>query len=284
MKIIEFVLLCMTFVVSFSCKGNDAEVDKLRRENDSLQNVSAYKGQILDDLTSALVEVSNSLDSITVEEQTIKRKVEEGGFASKKEFVETLEMFKTQVANYRLRLRQLESELSGKSDQLAKMSQLIAFLNEELIKKEAKIESLKEQLNKRNADIANLWTKVSTLENTVAVVQNENDNQKETIKGLSEVYYIVGTSKELKGKKILTGGFLKKKKVDYSSLDLSLFKKVNSSELTQIVINSKSAKVMTNVPSESYKIESLSDETCVLKILNVDKFWSLSKVLIIQTK
>ena len=54
-------------------------------------------------------------------------------------------------------------------------------------------------------------------------------------------------------------------------------------KFSELKIPSKSAKLLTGHPEDSYKIEK-SGENCVLKILDKNRFWSSSSVLIIMTK
>ena len=79
-------LLC---VVMISCGGNQ-KAGQLERERDSIASIKAQQDLILQDLTSTLDEVYNSFDSITIEENTIKRKIEEGNYVSKQQLTESL--------------------------------------------------------------------------------------------------------------------------------------------------------------------------------------------------
>ena len=92
---------------------------------------------------------------------------------------------------------------------------------------------------------------------------------------------VIGTSRDLKEKGLLTGGLLKKKKVNYESLNQALFTKIDIRNTTQFNIPSKKAKVLTDAPSDSYSITQ-NGNSCTLRITNVPRFWSISRYLIIQ--
>lgn len=281
-KMIYFFMATLLCVVMISCGGNQ-KAGQLERERDSIASIKAQQDLILQDLTSTLDEVYNSFDSITIEENTIKRKIEEGNYVSKQQLTESLKNLKDMVTNYRTRLNQMESQLSSRKDELAKLSEMMKILTLELEKKEMQIDNLQAEILKKNTTIANLKNNVVNLEETVSNLEMESVAQKETIKNLREVYYIVGTYKELKEKKVLTGGFLKKKKVDLTQFDLNCFKKSDLQSLEKIDIPAKSVKkIHTNVPSGSYSIEKTSENSCSIKIIDAEKFWSISKVLVVE--
>lgn len=281
----QITFITVLFLAFFTSCNNKSErmIEKLQEERDSILEIKTNQDKILDDLTATLFEVSVSLDSVSAEEKTIKRQIEDGSYTSKKELLDNLRLFKERVSNYRQRLEKMEKQLASRADQLEKMSQMIKFLNQELSQKEETINRLQQQLEKKNVDIAHLKNEVKALGSSVSDLEKENKTQAKEIETLNEVYYIIGSSKELKNKGILTGGFFKKKKVDYSSLDLNQFVKADR-KLQIINIPSKSAKVLSNAPSNSYTIETTSENSCVLNILNKDKFWSASSILVIQTK
>ena len=91
----------------------------------------------------------------------------------------------------------------------------------------------------------------------------------------------MGTKKELKELGLLTGGFLKKTKVDFSKIDKSLFKSVDIRETEKIDIPAKNATVMTPQPSDSYRIDKVYKNN-VLTITNPEKFWGVSDFVIIE--
>lgn len=284
MKRIFFIIIIFAVVVA-SCSDNSKKtIEKLQYEKDSIFSIKKNQDKILNDMTSVLLDVSISLDSVSAEERTLRKKIEDGTYSSKLELFENLRNFKEMVASCRLRLNEMENQLSSRNDQLSNLSEMIKFLNLELSKKEETISNLQKQLAKKNVDIVHLKGEIEKLGSSISKLEKSNIHQEKEIEKLNEVYYIVGTSKELKGKGILTGGFLKKKKVDYSSLNMKLFTKADMRNLLKIEIPAKSAKVYTNATSDSYSIDNVSGNSCALNILNPEKFWSTSKILVIQAK
>lgn len=80
---------------------------------------------------------------------------------------------------------------------------------------------------------------------------------------------------------IISGGFLKKKKVNFDSLDPTLFERIDIRSTTQLTIQARKVKVLSGVSSDSYTIARDGD-VCVLTITDVERFWSTTRYLILQ--
>jgi len=276
--------LCLTALV-LSCSGGESS--RLKKENDSVMSVNKLQAQILDDMTETLVEVSSSLDSISVGEGLLKKSPEEGNRLSKQAVLESLKTFKGILIENRAKLSELEQKLSTRDDQLAKLGNVIKFLNQELDAKEARIQQLEEELSQKNIDISNLRSEIGNLSTTIGSLEEEKTTIKEELDAQkklgNKVFYAMGSSKELKSKGLLKGGVFSKYKIDYASIDKSILTQADKASLTELKIPSKTAKILSGHPSGSYTLEK-SDGSYVLKITNTESFWSLSNILIIQTK
>jgi len=99
---------------------------------------------------------------------------------------------------------------------------------------------------------------------------------------MNVAYIKIGTKKELKKLNVPSSGFLKKSKVNYSNIDVSQFKCIDIRNTKSISLPKK-FKIMTNMPTDSYNIVSDEHKGNTLVISNTTRFWSISKILIIQT-
>jgi hypothetical protein len=98
---------------------------------------------------------------------------------------------------------------------------------------------------------------------------------------------VIGTNRELKDKKIITGegGFIGigRTKDIMSDLNMNDFTKVDITVVNEIPIMKKKINIITSHPKTSYRLEG--DKTVdKLVILDAKAFWSLSKVLVISAK
>jgi len=89
---------------------------------------------------------------------------------------------------------------------------------------------------------------------------------------------------DIKDNNIITaeGGFIgigknKKLKQDFND---KFFTKIDITKTTQIPIPGKKPKIITNHPTESYKISGEGD-SAILEIINANSFWKSSKYLVV---
>lgn len=285
MKHLQSILAISLIALVLSCSGGESS--KLKKENDSVMSVNKLQAQILDDMTETLVEVSSSLDSISIGEGLLKKSPEEGTRLSKQAVLESLRAFKGILTENRAKLSELEQKLSTRDDQLAKLGNVIKFLNQELDAKEARIQQLEEELSQKNADIYNLRSEIGNLSTTIGSLEEEKTTIQEELDAQkklgNKIFYVMGTTKELKSKGLLKGGLFAKKKVNYASIDNSVLTPAEKASFTELRIPSKTAKLMSGHPAGSYTLEE-SNGSYILKITNKESFWSLSNILIVQTK
>ena len=154
------------------------------------------------------------------------------------------------------------------------MEKMIENLQNTITLKDTEIAELKTKLEGLNVELSNLNTNYKSLE-------SENTSKQEA---LNTAYYAIGTSKELKEKKVISkeGGFVGLGKSTTVSQDFNreYFTKVNIEQFTTINIGAKKAKILTNHPTSSYKL--VGDKPVDrLDIKNPDDFWSVSKYLVI---
>ena len=277
MKKLLIFMSIVSMTAFFSCGG---ETDKLRNAKDSVENVNAQQKEILYDLTETLVEVSTSLDSIAAGEGLLKRS-DEGKTLTRQQVIANLNSFKQMLADNRAKLNKMEQQLSQRNDQIGKLSAVIKHLNHELDEREATISRLEEVIKEQKNTIQSMELVIESNKMTLNEMEEQISQQDMSH---NAVYFQFGSSQELKEKGLLTGGFLKKKRADFSNVDKALFNKADRRTLSEIQLPSKSAKVISGQPTDSYSFEEKGDGTCVLKITNKARFWNVSDVLIIQTK
>ncbi|MDB4534467.1 hypothetical protein N9242_06290, partial [Vicingaceae bacterium] len=101
---------------------------------------------------------------------------------------------------------------------------------------------------------------------------------------LNTAYYCYGSAKELEGQGVVSkkGGFIGIGKTAKLSDDFNkeYFTKVDISIINHIDLMSKKVKIVTNHPSDSYKIEGEDGSAEKLVILDSEAFWSASKYLV----
>lgn len=189
------------------------------------------------------------------------------------------------LADRQSRLDQLEKKLASSNLYSANLKKTIESLRAQIETQSAEIDRLNGELASAHKHIAELDNKVDSLNTTVTNVSGERDaarqHSEELTNEMNVCYYAIGSSKELKEHKILESGFLKKTKIMKSDFDQNFFTKADKRNLSVLPLHSNKAEVLSNQPADSYSIIDQNGQK-VLKITNVDKFWSLSNYLVVK--
>lgn len=288
MRTIAFLLIMASFL--FSCKeGNRVQEETLQAKIDSLETANASQASQLKDITDFMNVVSEGLDSIAEQEQLLmgNGRGVEGGKLTKEQLRENLKAFAALLERQRNRISELEDSLTSRGRSMASLRNVITYLNQQLDEKNNTIASLQASLNNKNVDIQKLRKQVTKLTDTNTELEEAVKQQGEALVIQSEVinegYVKIGTKKELKQAGILSGGFLKKRKLDVTQFHNGGFQKVDIRNFTEMEIPSKKIEILTQMPESSYYITS-NDNSSTLKIINPTAFWSVSNYLVIQTK
>ena len=290
-KIANIIFCAMAGLGAFTACGG-AENEKIIAERDSLLNVNAHQRKTLDEITSTIVEVSNILDTINVQERILFSPYDiEGRRYTRKQFVENIRIFENVLHENRIRINQLDSMLNKKDQRINKLSYMVRYLYTELDKKDSIIKKLKADVRYKNVNIKMLKNEILSINENMTQLEDSLSKKSSDLEVVIEkqeqeihtVYYIVDTKKNLIEKGVLSPRKLfKKSTVNYTSLDTA--HKDDRRKLKRIEINGSKPTVLSNMPETSYKMVKCSDERYKLEILDMEQFWSMSKLLVVQIK
>ena len=291
-KSVYFFFVLFLCFVSFSC-GHSNLSKELTAERDSLIKVNQQQNEALTEITSTIAQVSVTLDSIAKHEQILYSNRDiEGRVLSRKKILENLSFFENLLTEKSKEMKAMEESLSNKDGNIRKFQIMIDYLVNEIDKKNENIRVLRRELERKNSNISILTDKLSSLKNdvltlndTISMLQEKTETFSEQEKKINEVYYTIGTKKDLIARGLLSSrGLFAKKRIDYSSLDTSMFVKADMRFLKQLIIVGKEPQILTNVVSTSYTLTENGRDSYILKIIDSISFWSVSKYLIIQIK
>lgn len=288
-SVLLIVFLCN--IVSCNQSNNSATNDPLQQKIDSLEKVNAETNSQLNDISEYMSIISEGLDSIASQEAIIINNTSkgiEGRRMSKTEIRESLKAFADLIERQRHRISQLEDTLQNRGESLAKLRNIITYLNMELDEKNQTIVKLQASLNSKNTDIQKLKTQVTSLTETneelTTTVQAQTDALETQSSIINECYMMMGTKSELKKAGVLTSkGLFSKAKLNAASFEGAGFAKVDIRHFTELTIPSKKVEILTAMPSTSYSITTTGSQS-VLIINDPTSFWSVSNYLVIQIK
>ena len=285
-KLILPVLLLFAVSAFVSCGESDKEKAQ-RKLIDSLETANAQGKMEYDDLKDYLNVIADGLDSISIEENELLVSGN-GEIKTRQEIKQNLNHVREILNRHRDRIAELEKKLEASDKNMAELRSLrtiVASLRKQLDAKDEELAQLRADLDDSRRSIGDLTSRVQQMTEEKEELDRTIVDQQETIakqQNQMNVGYIrIASKKELKNEGLLSGGFLKKSKVDYSNIDLSNFQTVDIRTVKQIDVPKKS-KILTAVPDGSYYIDK-NGSGDVIRIVDPARFWSVSNILIIQT-
>lgn len=293
-KLFSFVSLVVLIPLAISCGGNEARMKQLEAQNDSLQNAVQNATDRYTELSGFLSDVSECVDSVATQENLIflKTNPETGRPYTRNEIRERVIELGNLIDRQRARIAALTDSIGKKGDantnEVKRLTQLVAYLNEQLAAKEAQMQTLQAELATSKRSIAQLQDSVSTAQAANEQLRGENETLDRLVEDqtnqLNQAYFLAKPKKELENMGILKkGGLLKKSKFNPGDVDISMCLPIDTRTFTEATLNSKKKPVLlTQAPASSYVFEEIGKGQWRFTITDTMGFWSLSKIVIIQ--
>jgi len=293
MRKLIYVLLIPVIILTSGCAHRKEQIARLQAQNDSLRAVGTDKDSNIADFVTTFNEVEANLDSIKRVERIIDKSAKEGEVkGSRKEQIKSdIHYIYDLLQKNRKLVAELTSKLSKSNKHAKELQLMIDNLNKSIDEKNAQIAQLTDELGKLNIQVKDLNVKVAGLNTNVSDLTADNQKKQADIdaktEALNTAYYVIGTNRELKDKKIITGagGFIGigRTKNVMADLNMNDFTKVDITKVSEIPVMKKKINIVTNHPTSSYRIEGNKTVDKIV-ITNAKEFWSLSKVLVIVAK
>ncbi|MFY9307987.1 MAG: hypothetical protein WAQ28_02940 [Bacteroidia bacterium] len=283
-------LIIFGAAVLFACNTETekkaALADSLATANESIVNALKEKDSLLSTKEAAMTEFVQSFNEIQQNLNEIKEKEKiistssnsELKKSDKDQVISDIQTIYDLLNKNKQKVASLSKKLKASNLKVDELELAVTNLTNQLLEKETEIASLQNQLEKLSADFSNLSMKY-TQEKTASDQKTEK---------LNTAFYVVGSTKDLKKNGVVTkeGGFIGLGKVAElnSTLDPTYFTRVDITQVKDIPIGGKQVKLVTPHPDDSYKLVEGATSTIKLTITNPEKFWSISKYLIISTE
>ena len=212
----------------------------------------------------------------------------EGASAAQK-IREDIRFISEKLQSNRDRIAELEKQLNNSKYASAQLKKTIENFKQELEAKTQQIETLQTELASKNIRIAELDDAVAGLSQDVADLTALNKAKEVLVatqdQALNAAWFVFGTSSELKDQKIISKKLLQKTKVlEDTDFNKDYFTQIDIRTDKEIKLYSKDAKLLTAHPEGTYELAKDDKGQLVLKISNPNKFWSVSRYLVIEVK
>lgn len=284
------ILLFSVCVALLSSCGNMGKNDAMKSQNDSLSQVLAQRDAELNGIMEAFNEIQDGFRMINEAESRVD--LETGvveGRSNVQKIKDDICFIMEKLDANRKRIAELEEQLKNSRYASSQLKNTIANLNKELLAKTRQIETLQAELASKNIRIAELDDALVGLTQHVNDLVAENKAQSATVatqdKALNAAWFVFGTSSELKEQKIVSKKFLQKKKVlESDDFNKEYFTQIDIRTDKQIMLYSPEAELLTSHPVGSYEFQKNEKGQLALLITNPNKFWSVSRYLVIEVK
>ena len=284
------ILLLSVCVALLSSCGNMGKNDAMKSQNDSLSQVLAQRDAELNGIMEAFNEIQDGFRMINEAESRVD--LETGaveGRSNVQKIKDDIVFIMEKLDANRKRIAELEEQLKNSRYASSQLKTTIANLNKELLAKTQQIETLQAELASKNIRIAELDDAIVGLTQHVNDLVAENKAKLATVatqdKALNAAWFVFGTSSELKEQKIVSKKFLQKKKVlESDDFNKEYFTQIDIRTDKQIMLYSPEAELLTSHPVGSYEFQKNEKGQLALLITNPNKFWSVSRYLVIEVK
>lgn len=282
------IILLALFALS-SC--NEAEIKKINVQKDSLNTVIGDKDSTINEALDVFLEIEKNLNEITVKEKVIVLNTTHGRDmpqSSKERINMQIATINNLMERNRTLITNLNKKVKDSGIKNASLLKTIVALNNRLVEKDMELKKLGEELQETNTKV----TVLETISEDLKVQNNQNAESIAELTGsLHTAYYIVGEPKWLEELNIIDkkGGILglgktKQLKEDFNKAS---FTQIDYTTVLSIAVYGKNANIISNHPKDSYYMEqdlNRKDYTTNLIITDAEKFWSVSKYLVITKK
>ncbi|HLO91636.1 MAG TPA: hypothetical protein VK172_10775 [Lentimicrobium sp.] len=285
-KLIVIALVPLMFAACEN-KEQTARINQLQQEQAMMANESKTKDSLINDFMQTMNEIESNLSEIKSREKLISKETASGtelSRSARQRVNEDIKLINDLMAENKDKIASLNSKLKRSNLKIAEFEKMVESMNQQLAYRDKEIDSLKTELSTLNFTIAVLndtITHISDRNNSLSGQVTERTNE------LNTAYYVVGEKKELIEQKILSkqGGILGIGRTQKVAGDVNLedFTKVDIRNLKSIPIDAKKATIMSVHPAGSYELVGNDKRVNELVIKDPALFWQKSRMLVIST-
>lgn len=290
------IILILLASVLFSC--NKAKIAELELQNSQLSEQTQQKDSLLNDFVSSFETFQQNLDLIKEREALVNMSNEnpEMRKESKDQILQDIQTINELLAQNESIINDLTQKLEASEGKTNEFRKMVNQLKKQLATKDEEVASLKTNLADLDFSIETLNRRVETLADAATNLNQQNEQQSallseqeqalntqteklnEQTTKLNTAYYIAGSTKELKDRKVLDS----KTKLS-GNLSESAFTSIDITKISSIPVDAKKAELLTSHPSDSYVFNQEDKKITSLEITNPAKFWKASKFLVLVT-
>ena len=284
----NILIVCGLAMMVVSCGPTKKE---LQANIDSLNVELTQANNEIESAMAILNEVQEGFQQINEAENRLNVNNTENAPANVKEQIKAdLAFIQAKMKENRERIAELEARAEKGDKNAAALRRTVKNLKAELAAKEEQIAALKAEIEAKNIRIQQLDGEVADLTNVKNELTAKNNANEKVIadqdKAMNTAWYVIAQKKSLKEQNVLTntGLFKKGDVMEAANVNKDGFTEIDIRNVVEIPVNAKKAVVLSAHPEGSYELVADAEGMQVLKVLDPQTFWSVTRYLVVRAK
>lgn len=281
----RLLLVAVGVLSLMACKEEKPKVDlSAVHQRDSLQQILSQKDNEINDMMGTFNDIQEGFREINEAENRVNlEKSGTEGVNNEQHIRENIQFIQSAMKQNRKLINKLRQQLRESSYNSSQLRHTISNLMSQLDEKNQQLQRLRAELDAKDIHITELDENIANLNTNVKSLTDESTQKTQTIssqdKQLNTAWFVFGTKSELKAQRIIEGG-----RALNGNFNKEYFTKIDIRIDREIKLYSKSAKILTAHPANSYTLQTDAKDQYVLRINNPQLFWSTSKYLVVLVK
>jgi len=281
------VFVIGAIVLTRNHKKSTEESTFLENQRLELAAQLSQRDSIINEWVLAFNEIESDIRKITARENMLSLQSMNPEISNdkKQEILNEIQYIRDLIDQNKKKIASLNTRLQKSGVNIAGLQAQVDTLTANITMRDNDISALRMELVNRDFEIGELHREVDTMKTTLAdkelLIASQNDQ-------MNKAYVVSGTYRDLKEKGLLEreGGILGlggKESLQENSLRDDLFTEVDITETRTIPVNSRSAKLVTDHPTDSYElVKDESDMISYIEIKDPGSFWRISKYAVVE--
>jgi len=281
------VFVIGAIVLTRNHKKSTEESTFLENQRLELAAQLSQRDSIINEWVLAFNEIESDIRKITARENMLSLQSMNPEISNdkKQEILNEIQYIRDLIDQNKKKIASLNTRLQKSGVNIAGLQAQVDTLTANITMRDNDISALRMELVNRDFEIGELHREVDTMKTTLAdkelLIASQNDP-------MNKAYVVSGTYRDLKEKGLLEreGGILGlggKESLQENSLRDDLFTEVDITETRTIPVNSRSAKLVTDHPTDSYElVKDESDMISYIEIKDPGSFWRISKYAVVE--
>jgi hypothetical protein len=288
--IISLIILVAAIITGISLynKEEKKQLAVISDQKEAYTHLLAARDSVLNEWMTTFDAIEKDLNTIKEKENVITYQSSNKEFSKdkKEQILKDIEYINSLLDQNKKKIASLTAQLKNSGGAIKGLQIKIAQLEASMKQRETEVSELKTALVEKDFAIGQLNTRMN--EQQIVIAQRDEKIKYQTSE-MNKGYIAYGTYKALKAKGLVNkeGGFLGlgKKETITNNFSDSAFTQVNITEIKEIPVNSKSAKLITEHPTSSYELLKDKDNRIAgIEIKDPEQFWKISKYAVVEVK